>query len=175
AHSAISVAVTRASAGITDFSSGGPTPVSLQLKPDVAAPGVAITSSLPPGQGGPWGQLGGTSMASPHVAGGAALLEQRHPDWTVAEIKSALVLTGDPVRDDDGHEVSVLREGGGEINLVRADNPLVFAAPTNVTFPVNGGDRPVSLTDAGGGAGAWTVTTQVQNPKAEQGVQVNAP
>jgi subtilisin family serine protease len=35
-------------------------------------------------------------MAAPHVAGGAALLKQRHPDWTVAQLKSALVLTGRP-------------------------------------------------------------------------------
>ena len=42
---------------IADFSSAGPTPVSLQLKPDVTAPGVAITSSLPANQGGPFGQL----------------------------------------------------------------------------------------------------------------------
>jgi hypothetical protein len=93
----------------------------------------------------------------------------------VAQIKSALVLTGIPVRDDAGHEVSVLREGGGEVDLPRADNPLVFAAPTNVTFPVNGGEKSVALTDAGGGAGTWTVTTQVQGRKLEQGVQVTAP
>ena len=36
-------------------------------------------------------------MAAPHVAGAAALLLQRHPDWTVAQVKSALVLTGKPV------------------------------------------------------------------------------
>jgi subtilisin family serine protease len=175
APGAITVAATTASGTIADFSSGGPTPVSLQLKPDVSAPGVAITSSLPPGQGGPWGQLGGTSMASPHVAGAAALLKERHPTWTVEEIKSALVLTGDPVRDASGHEVSVLREGGGQINLPRADNPLVFAAPTSVTFPVNGGTRSLALTDAGGGTGTWTVATELQRGTAEQGVEITAP
>jgi subtilisin family serine protease len=174
APSAITVAATTASDGIADFSSGGPTPVSLQLKPDVSAPGVAITSSLPPDQGGPWGQLGGTSMASPHVAGGAALLKERHSGWTVAQIKSALVLTATPVRDAAGREISVLREGGGQVNLPRADNPLVFAAPTNVTFPVNGGTKSVALTDAGGGTGTWTVTMQLQGRKPA-GVQINAP
>src|SRR5262249_9216614 len=173
AHSAISVAVTRASAGITDFSSGGPTPVSLLLKPDVSAPGVAITSSLPAGQGGPWGQLGGTSMASPHVAGGAALLKQRHPDWTVAQVKSALVPPADPVRGAAGREISVLREGGGQIDLPRADNPLVFASPTSVSFPVNGGSKLVNVTDAGGGVGSWSVATQVQGGSLPQGVQLS--
>jgi subtilisin family serine protease len=174
APAAITVAATTASDTIADFSSGGPTPVSLQLKPDVSAPGVSITSSLPPGQGGPWGQLGGTSMASPHVAGGAALLKERHPGWSVAQIKSALVLTADPVRDDSGREVSVLREGGGQVNLPRADNPLVFAVPTNVTFPVNGGNKSVAMTDAGAGAGTWSVTTQIQG-KPRRGVQITAP
>ena len=174
APEAITVAATTAGGTIADFSSGGPTPVSLQLKPDVSAPGVAITSSLPPGQGGPWGELGGTSMASPHVAGGAALLKQRHPQWTVAQIKSALVLTADPVRDGNGREISVLREGGGQIDLPRADNPLVFADPASVTFGVNGGATAVALSDAGGGAGTWNVTAQVQGRRAP-GVQVAVP
>ena len=174
AASAITVAATTSTDAIADFSSAGPTPVSLQLKPDVSAPGVAITSSLPPDQGGPWGQLGGTSMASPHVAGGAALLKERHPQWTVAQIKSALVLTATPVRDGSGREISVLREGGGQVDLPRADNPLVFAAPTNVTFPVNGGARSVALTDAGGGGGTWAVATQIQGGKPAD-VQITAP
>jgi subtilisin family serine protease len=173
APSAITVAATTANDMIADFSSGGPTPVSLVLKPDVSAPGVSITSSLPTGQGGPWGELGGTSMASPHVAGGAALLKERHPDWSVAQIKSALVQTADPVRNKSGREISVLREGGGLINLVRADNPLIFASPTSITFPVNGGAKSVALTDAGGGPGAWTVAAQLQS--RARGVEISVP
>jgi minor extracellular serine protease Vpr len=66
------------------------------MKPDVAAPGVDITSSVPPHEGS-WASFSGTSMAAPHVAGAAALLLQRHPDWTPAQVKSALVLTAKPV------------------------------------------------------------------------------
>jgi len=54
----------------------------------------------------------------------AALLKERHPGWSVAQIKSAIVQTADPVRNSQGREISVLREGGGLINLVwRAGQP----------------------------------------------------
>ena len=81
---------------IASFSSSGPTPISLQMKPDVSAPGVEIVSSVPSHEGN-WATFSGTSMAAPHVAGAAALLAQRHPAWTVEQIKSALVQTGGPV------------------------------------------------------------------------------
>jgi subtilisin family serine protease len=171
APDAITVAATTLNDTIAGFSSGGPTPVSLKLKPDVSAPGVAITSSLPINWSGPFGALSGTSMAAPQVSGAVALLMQRHPDWSVDEIKSALVQTGDPVHDNFGHEVSVLREGGGLIDLVKADNPLLFAAPTSISFPENGGTVAVSLTDAGSGAGSWSVSAPLQHPYP--GVSVN--
>ena len=170
APDAITVAATTESGTIADFSSAGRHRSHWRFKPDVSAPGVSITSSLPANQNGPYGELSGTSMATPHVAGGVALLKERHPTWTVAQIKSALVQTGDPVHNEDGHESSVLREGGGLINLARADNPLLFASPTGLAFPVNGGTRTVSLTDAGGGAGPWSVTASLQ--EAHAGVDV---
>jgi hypothetical protein len=67
--------------------------------------------------------------------------------------------------------VSVLREGGGLIDLVRADDPLLFAAPSSVTFPVNGGSVPITLTDAGGGSGSWSVSAPLQ--AAHRGVSVS--
>src|SRR5439155_11767101 len=91
-------------------------------------------------------------------------LRQRHPTWTVEQIKSALVLTGDPVYADAAHTLGAAasREGGGMINLPRADNPLVFASPTGLSFgllrPGAVADGFVDLTDAGGGAGDWAVT-----------------
>jgi subtilisin family serine protease len=173
APSAITVAAVTTNDVIASFSSAGPTPISLKLKPDVAAPGVGIVSALPDNQGGPWGPLEGTSMAAPQVAGGAALLKQQHPSWTVAQIKSALVQTADAVGDGHGKEVSVLREGGGLVNLPRALNPLLFAAPTGISFAVNGSAEKVTLTDAGGGAGTWTVKTHLQNKAS--GVTVTAP
>jgi subtilisin family serine protease len=149
---------------IASFSSGGPTPYSLQFKPDVTAPGVSILSSVPAREG-LWDEISGTSMASPHVAGAAALLRQRHPAWTVAQIKSALVLTGVPVRSGR-NQVPATREGGGRINLVQADAPLVFARPSSLSFglvrPGVTVRRIVKLSDAGGGAGKWAVHIALQ-------------
>ena len=166
-----SAAVTKSKV-IASFSSGGPTPVSLQMKPDVSAPGVAVLSSVP-ARDGLWAEWSGTSMASPHVAGAAALLKQIHPSWTVAQIKSALVLTGTPVYTSSNHssETTSAREGGGLINLPRANDPLIFAAPTGLSFGLMRGATAstltpgVALTDAGGGAGRWNVTVdQRQGP-----------
>ena len=150
---------------IASFSSGGPTPISLRMKPDVTAPGVDVLSSVPRREG-LWANLSGTSMATPHVAGAAALLRQRHQKWTVDEIKSALVQTGKPVLGSSGGEAETTREGGGTIDLTRADNPLVFASPTGLSFgfvaPGASVARQVALTDAGGGAGSWDVSATLQ-------------
>jgi subtilisin family serine protease len=149
---------------IAGFSSSGPTPLSLLMKPDVTAPGVAILSSVVQ-RDGTWDAFSGTSMAAPHVAGAAALLLQRHPTWTPAQVKSALVQTGQPVTRG-GTEAPTTREGGGMIELEAADNPLLFAAPTGLSFgllrPGRDASRRVTLTDAGGGAGDWTVDVAPQ-------------
>jgi subtilisin family serine protease len=150
---------------IADFSSGGPTPVSLQLKPDVTAPGVDVLSSVPAHD---FELLDGTSMAAPHVAGGAALLMQRHPTWTAQEVKSALASTGDTVHPTGrSGEVSVLRQGGGRIDLARADQPRIFTDPTSLGWGlVRRGfseTKQLSTTDAGGGSSPWNVSIQAQS------------
>jgi subtilisin family serine protease len=155
---------------IAGFSSTGPTPISLQMKPDVTAPGVDLLSSLP---GNTWSthDWSGTSMAAPHVAGGAAVLRQRHPTWTVAQVKSALATTGDPVHVAGGtREAGANREGGGRIDLARADDPLLFASPTGLSFGlVQRGQtvtRTIDVADAGGGPAPWTVTLASQSAPA---------
>ena len=149
---------------IASFSSGGPTPISLRMKPDVTAPGVDVLSSVPRREG-LWASFSGTSMATPHVSGAAALLLQRHPRWTVDQVKSALVQTGKAVSGGIG-EAETTREGGGTIDLTRADNPLVFASPTGLSFgfvvPGTSAVREVALSDAGGGAGSWDVSATLQ-------------
>jgi subtilisin family serine protease len=150
---------------IASFSSGGPTPVSLLLKPDVTAPGVDVLSSIPAHD---FETLDGTSMAAPHVSGAAALLLQRHPTWTVQQVKSALASTGDTVHPTGrSGTVSVLREGGGRIDLVRADQPLIFTNPTSLGWGLVGrgfsGTKELSTTDAGGGSAPWAVSIHTQS------------
>jgi subtilisin family serine protease len=162
---------------IADFSSSGPTPVSLAFKPDVTAPGDGILSSVPAKEG-LWDVFDGTSMAAPHVAGAIALLRQRHPSWTVAQVKSALESTGDPVRDQGAvGETAATREGGGRIDLIHADQPLIFTSPTGLSLGLvrRATTRNVSfaVTDAGGGAGAWAV--RVLQQTSDPGVIVSAP
>ena len=106
-------------------------------------------------------------MAAPHVSGAVAVLKQRHPAWTPAQIKSALESTGDPVHPPGSTaEVPVLREGGGRIDLVRADNPLVFFSPTSVSFGLvktnTSTTATIAVTDAGGGPAPWNVSIAPQ-------------
>jgi subtilisin family serine protease len=163
---------------IAPWSSGGPTPYSFQLKPDVTAPGVGILTSEPPAT---WVTIDGTSLAAPHVAGAAAVLKQRHPDWTVAQIKSALVSTGAPVHYANGHEVAATREGGGRIDLPRADNPQIFVSPTSLSFglrrPGTRTARTVAVINANVGGnlplGRWTVKVALQG--SSRGVIFSVP
>ncbi|HKB93258.1 MAG TPA: S8 family serine peptidase, partial [Gaiellaceae bacterium] len=153
---------------IASFSSGGPTPISLLLKPDVTAPGEGILSSIPHNS---WDVWDGTSMATPHVAGAAALLMQRHPTWAVEQVKSALESTGAPVHvAGTSNEVAVSREGGGRIALATADAPLVFTDPANLSWGLvrRGfvGTKHLLVSDAGGGIDPWNVSVAVQSAPA---------
>ena len=82
------------------------------VQPDLTAPGVGVISAIP---GGRLGAMSGTSMATPHVAGVAALLFQAADTATVDDVESALFDTCDPLRG-----VSSLRQGRGLVNPVRA-------------------------------------------------------
>ena len=152
---------------LTDFSSAGPTPFDLLLKPDIAAPGEAILSSVPrassdyPGAFASWA---GTSMAAPAVTGVVALMRERHPAWTPAQIRAALIDSAVPSYADSNAtvEASPLRTGGGFVDAAGAVAPGVLADPPVLAFGlVQAGSSatvPVSISDAGAGAGLWQVT-----------------
>jgi subtilisin family serine protease len=148
---------------VTGWSSGGPAPISLGLKPDVTAPGADIVSSVPPSN---WAAWDGTSMATPEVSGAVALLLQSHPSWTTVAVKSALVSTADPATLHN-QEATPLREGGGRIYIPRANAPLIFTRPTSVGWGlVRRGftsTKMLTTTDAGGGASPRTVSIAAQS------------
>jgi uncharacterized repeat protein (TIGR01451 family) len=109
---AIAVGATDDLDQVASFSSRGPSPWG-EIKPEVAAPGTQIWSSLP---GGTFGVLSGTSMASPHVAGLAAILLQADPSLTVDEVEGLLTSTALPL----GDQVPNNDTGWGRIDVYQA-------------------------------------------------------
>ena len=119
---------------ITDFSSRGPSTTTGGdiLKPDIAAPGNDVVAAVAPpfNHGRSWDFLSGTSMASPHIAGIGALLAARHPDWSPADIKSAMMTSA---RDTVSSGNDPFAQGAGFVNPNEAADPgLVYpATPTD--------------------------------------------
>jgi subtilisin family serine protease len=118
------------------FDSGrGPRVGNHAIKPDITAPGSSIVAARAAGTslGQPvdafYTRLSGTSMAAPHVAGSAAILLEQHPDWSPAQLKSALVSTAKPRPG-----LTVYEQGGGRVDVARVVTQGVFAGPTPLDF-----------------------------------------
>ena len=178
----LAVAATDHSDGLAIFSSYGPKTV------DLGAPGVGILSTTP---GSSYGSFNGTSMATPHVAGAAALVEDKFPGATLYGIKALLMSSVDPAAALAGKTVT-----GGRLNIGNAlacDNQakVVLSAPANgfvagvndvipikvlgakcavpagignVTATVNG--TPVALSTASPDTGLYTGSYTVNGPGA---------
>jgi subtilisin family serine protease len=155
---------------IASFSSRGPS-VGSGLKPDITAPGVNILAQgFAPGTTGEarhhgFGQVSGTSMAAPHVAGAGALLKQIHPDWSPGWIKSALMSTSKymDIYLDDGSPAQPLQMGAGRLDLTRAADPGVILDPPSLSYGrVTLGDtKPmtVNVTSVASTSQTYTITT----------------
>ncbi|HEX9379743.1 MAG TPA: S8 family serine peptidase [Gaiellaceae bacterium] len=117
------------------FSSQGPTDVDFRVKPDVVSPGVNVLSSIP---GNQWAFFQGTSMATPHLAGSAAVVIGAHPDWSAAAVRSAIVNTADQgvLLNSNGTTTAIDPNiiGAGRDNVLSALNARVGLDPVSLSF-----------------------------------------
>lgn len=131
---------------ISASSSRGPgnPPIENVMKPDLIAPGTEIIGAYIPATS--FSILNGTSMSSPHVTGGAALLKSVHPDWTPSMIASSLLMTATPelAIDYDGSEATLHKRGAGRPRLDQAVNAGLYLEESAAGFiqanPGTGGD-----------------------------------
>ncbi|MDX6280853.1 MAG: hypothetical protein QOH03_1924, partial [Kribbellaceae bacterium] len=145
------------------FSSRGPSLDGSGLKPDLTAPGVGIVAAKAKDSiiGEPVGdeylRLDGTSMATPHVAGAAALLVQQHNDWKAAQLKATLMGSAKPIDGQNSFE-----QGAGRVDVARAIHQDVVAEPAGLSFGKaswpHTDDQPIAKQLTYRNAGAQPVT-----------------
>jgi subtilisin family serine protease len=182
ADAALTVGAVDGSDQLAFFSSQGPRLSDQAIKPEVTAPGVdvlAARSQYSAEGSGYYTTMSGTSMATPHVAGAAALLLAKYPQWTGQQLKDALVSTSKATPGYDDYQA-----GNGRVDVAAAVNATVFATGTDsfgipaqgpatgtLTKPVtysNTGTEPVTLNlavSAGSTpAGLFTLPSSVTVP-----------
>ncbi|MER6066359.1 S8 family serine peptidase [Streptomyces sp. NPDC001792] len=154
------------------FSSRGPRVGDNAVKPDLTAPGVdilAARSQYSPEGEGAYTTMSGTSMATPHVAGAAALLAAKHPDWTGRQLKDALVSTTSSTR-----QYSPYQGGSGRLDIaaaVRATLVAPSSAFTQAHYPYTPGQtdrKDVTYTNTG--STPVTVDLNLFGPNTPEGL-----
>ena len=151
---------------VAAFSSRGPSPNvggSFLLKPDIAAPGVDVLAAFS-GDAQAMALEDGTSMASPHMAGSAALLRALHGDWSVSEIKSALEMYSKTagITTQELPTATPWDRGHGRVDLaLAAEAPLVMdeSADDYANADPNGGGDPSTLNIPGVAIANCTTTS----------------
>ncbi|MFD5830529.1 S8 family serine peptidase [Lentzea sp. NPDC060358] len=132
ADAALTVGAVDHSDALAGFSSRGPRLRDNAVKPDITAPGVAIVAALArdstisrlfPPVGEDHVALDGTSMATPHVTGAAAILAGQHPGWTAPQLKAALMGSAKP-----NPALTVFEQGAGRVDVAKAVTATVHAS-----------------------------------------------
>ncbi|MHC3814662.1 S8 family serine peptidase [Streptomyces sp. DT9] len=132
------------------FSSRGPSADGINAKPDIASQGVDVVAARAGGRGAQaYQSMSGTSMATPHVAGGAALLLQQHPGLAPARLKALLTSSAEDT------DAPVLDQGAGPMDVARAISQPVTGQPNalmgNFAYPQAGlepVEKAITLTNA---------------------------
>jgi subtilisin family serine protease len=161
AASALTVGAVDTLDNLAWFSSTGPLAGTGAIKPDIVAPGVAITaarSAQMPGNPEPYWTIDGTSMATPHVAGAAAILAQQHPEWSAPQLKDALMSSATALADwYTPYEV-----GTGRLDVATATTSPVHATGSVFhgffDWPHEPSDEPVDRTVTFSNSGDEDVT-----------------
>lgn len=161
ANAALAVGAVDSKDELAPFSSRGPRPSDNAVKPDLTAPGVAIVAAK---MGGGHTAKSGTSMATPHVAGAAALVAQAHPGWSGEQIKTALMNSAVP-----NAKRSAYQQGTGRVDAARAEQQTVLASPANLTTTAGwadgaGKDTEHTVTFTNSGDIATTLDLAVEKP-----------
>ncbi len=133
---------------LADFSSGGPRFDDAALKPSLTAPGVSVFSTAM-GTGNEGVSMSGTSMATPHTAGVAALVVQAHPRWSSTEIRAAMLSTADASKVLD-YEARLAGAGAVQAAPAAATQVVALAqprGPMNLSFGFAELDRGFEGTD----------------------------
>ncbi|WP_168197248.1 S8 family serine peptidase [Kribbella sp. ALI-6-A] len=167
ADAALTVGAVDKSDQLAEFSSRGPRVGDGAIKPDVTGPGVDIVAAKAKDAviGDPVGPqyltLSGTSMATPHVAGAAALLAQQHPGWKARELKPAVMASAKIV---DGQTVQ--QQGAGRVDIAKGITQLLMATPGSVSFGTalwpHADDKPVTEQVTFRNLGKTAVTLQLR-------------
>jgi MYXO-CTERM domain-containing protein len=165
------------------FSSRGPNPSDYRLKPEIAAPGTAIDSAAV-GTGTEARRTQGTSMATPAVAGAAALLLEARPELGPLEAKAVLIGSVDTLRNFSGLPYAITQQGAGRLAIDRALDRRLLAASdlakgdVAVSFGAIEATEPSvftrTVTVRNLGASSATVTSAVEPSFALPGVNLTA-
>ncbi|MEK4486126.1 S8 family serine peptidase [Psychrobacillus sp. FSL H8-0484] len=135
AEKALTVGAVNKNDVLAPFSSRGPIIENYRVKPEITAPGVGIVAARAAGTSmgtvvdANYTAANGTSMATPHIAGAAAILKQRHPDWSGDRIKQVLVGTAKTNANDTAYQ-----QGGGRVSIDNALDANIYSSPAVVSL-----------------------------------------
>ncbi|MEV4317491.1 S8 family serine peptidase [Actinocrispum sp. NPDC049592] len=166
ADAALTVGAVDRNDNLAPFSSRGPRWLDDAIKPDITAPGVDIVAAKAThGQiGDPVDathvKLSGTSMATPHVAGAAAILAGEHPTWKADQLKAVLMGSAKP-----NPALSVFEQGAGRVDVAKAVKQSVYSSPGSISEGVaqwpHNDDQPITKTVTYHNDGTAPVTLNV--------------